>query len=609
MANEDKKIKGIRIKNPGNTFGDFIPIGSDLQHLKDGNNDGSVRTTGSTQQDNNYTLGVGAFSEGILTKAPSTGAHAQGYGTIASGIYSHAEGTGTHTFLTGSHAEGFNTQAKNIGSHAQGFNTQAKGVGSHAEGDNTIAAGDNSHVEGNYTIAVGIGSHAEGALSDSNYLNVFQTSISYLGPEQSFYLYRADQPLDNAIENGFVIVNSMEESWGVSKIIDISNDRLTFTVDMPRVGTDSVINVYIKNPVGGAIGEYSHAEGYNTTALDKCSHAEGYYTTASGLYSHAEGGETTATRDYSHAEGYYTTASGAYSHAEGYSTTASGNYSHSSGRYTIAKGETQTAIGRYNVIDNQNEYAFIIGNGTRDDLRSNAFEVDWNGNVNANNYLINGTNLLSYANIPIINATQVGFTNIWTGEINLPELQTGQQILFILGDTPDLLNNPEPINTNITLQLYLNSYIGQEQQSTGQIPVVYNNHILPSEKYASSSFPKASCLNLLFNGRRWVILSAPKRYFYFNKIITQNQDINTDSNSLYIDVPYIPNFKLYSQYGGDFLPQLHPYQVYLNGLLLNPNQYQYVIGSSTQFDTDLTIFFDTNRNINIGDQISIKVEM
>ena len=42
------------------------------------------------------------------------------------------------------------------------------------------------------------------------------------------------------------------------------------------------------------VGDYSHAEGNNTTASGSNSHAEGYNTTASGTNSHAEGYNTTA---------------------------------------------------------------------------------------------------------------------------------------------------------------------------------------------------------------------------------------------------------------------------------------------------------------------------
>ena len=134
-----------------------------------------------------------------------------------------------------------------------------------------------------------------------------------------------------------------------------------------------------------ASGRSSHAEGFNTTAKGERSHSEGYGTTASGSMSHAEGNFTTASGSLgSHAEGYFTKASGAMSHAEGANTTASGDWSHVSGLATEAYGLYQTVIGRYNVIGTigTQDYIFIMGNGSGDDARSNAFTVDWDGNVN-----------------------------------------------------------------------------------------------------------------------------------------------------------------------------------------------------------------------------------
>ena len=144
---------------------------------------------------------------------------------------------------------------------------------------------------------------------------------------------------------------------------------------------------------GSAVGNYSHAEGYNTIASAYCAHAEGGTrsvivspeTIASGEYSHAEGGSTTASAGYSHAEGYATVASGPHSHAEGFYTTAGGTNSHAGGCGTTVKKFNQTAIGEYNEIDNyaatHGKYAFIIGNGTADNARSNALTVDWSGDV------------------------------------------------------------------------------------------------------------------------------------------------------------------------------------------------------------------------------------
>ena len=140
-------------------------------------------------------------------------------------------------------------------------------------------------------------------------------------------------------------------------------------------------------------GDYSIAEGSDTTASGYASHAEGYITTASGNYSHAEGYNTTASGAYSHVEGSGTTASANYSHAEGNGTTASGIGSHSGGCHTIASGSYQTVIGQYNVADTRS--AFIIGRGTSDTSRANAYEVDFYGNsYNAGDVSLDGDVLL-----------------------------------------------------------------------------------------------------------------------------------------------------------------------------------------------------------------------
>lgn len=119
-----------------------------------------------------------------------------------------------------------------------------------------------------------------------------------------------------------------------------------------------------------AAGEYSHAEGVRTTASGANSHVEGVGTTASGPVGHAEGSGSIASGYSSHAEGTYAIASGYYSHAEGF--------------YTIAASVCQHAQGKYNVRDTNDAYAYIIGNGTADNARHNAFAIDWNGLIYVN---------------------------------------------------------------------------------------------------------------------------------------------------------------------------------------------------------------------------------
>ena len=147
-----------------------------------------------------------------------------------------------------------------------------------------------------------------------------------------------------------------------------------------------------------AAGEYSHAEGYGTTASGSISHVEGSGTNASGYCGHAEGYITKASGYCGHAEGYTTNASGYCGHAEGIGSIASGNTSHAEGGGTVAFGtnshseglstksssDNQHVQGKYNVEDSNGTFSFIIGNGTADNARHNAFAVDWSGLIYVN---------------------------------------------------------------------------------------------------------------------------------------------------------------------------------------------------------------------------------
>jgi len=145
-----------------------------------------------------------------------------------------------------------------------------------------------------------------------------------------------------------------------------------------------------------ASGLKSHAEGNTTTASNQSAHAEGFYTTASGIYSHSEGNHTTASGEGGHAEGNYTTASSDYAHAEGNRAEANHNASHAEGLYTKTGNSFQHVQGKYN--EGKSTTAFEIGNGTGTSAadRSNAFEVEWDGDVmTAGEITDGGGNVLS----------------------------------------------------------------------------------------------------------------------------------------------------------------------------------------------------------------------
>ena len=205
----------------------------------------------------------------------------------------------------------------------------------------------------------------------------------------------------------------------------------------------------------------SHAEGTGSTASGESSHAEGGNNIASGQYSHVEGGHTATGRGNqaigtaSHAEGARNIANGSYSHVEGYYNIGNASYAHIGGKYsvedshsswpewvastsyevgdkvkvTVTENNTTTVTGykcttansdaEFTVanwtVNTSMNYAEIIGNGTANSARSNAYALDWNGNghfmgdiyVHTNADSSGGTKVATVADIPAVPVTDV----------------------------------------------------------------------------------------------------------------------------------------------------------------------------------------------------------
>jgi len=205
----------------------------------------------------------------------------------------------------------------------------ASGNQSYAEGYNTTASGNQSHAEGGNTTAAGIASHVEGFKNGDDYL-IYGTNNYYKGSRGSY---------------------SHCEGGNCS-----------------------------------AIGEASHAEGGATLSIGNRSHTEGRGTITTQEDAHAEGRETIASGNQAHAEGSKTTASGQTSHAEGYQTVASANQSHAGGLGTISNTLGGYAIGKYNISGTNK--LLVVGNGTADNDRKDAFVVYDDGTITA----LNGNN-------------------------------------------------------------------------------------------------------------------------------------------------------------------------------------------------------------------------
>lgn len=140
---------------------------------------------------------------------------------------------------------------------------------------------------------------------------------------------------------------------------------------------------YVRCNIQGFTHSYKDglAMGGDCVAYGKDSVAIGNGSRANGDYSQAFGDRSVASGASSHAEGFNTYVSGNYSHTEGIQTQVSGVCSHAEGIQTLASSEYQHAEGKFNVEDTLGKYAWIVGNGTAANARSNAAALDWSGNL------------------------------------------------------------------------------------------------------------------------------------------------------------------------------------------------------------------------------------
>lgn len=211
--------------------------------------------------------------------------------------------------------------------HNLAFPNIVAGDYSHAEGRETSAVGNYSHAEGDTTVAEGWYSHAEGVDSEANGFG------SHAEGEGT----RANGSSSHAEGESSYTQGSASHTEG----------RLT-----------------------SAIGNYSHSEGGFTKSFGIYSHAEGIGTVAQGSYSHAEGNNTYSHGTYSHTEGNYTSAYGSHSHAEGHGTITNQDYQHVGGEYNVSDVNVTSAY-----------YPYIVGNGSSDANRSDAFAVRMTGEI------------------------------------------------------------------------------------------------------------------------------------------------------------------------------------------------------------------------------------
>lgn len=309
-------------------------------------------------------------------EASGRGSFAEGGLNIVSGNFAHVEGVQNTVTGGSAHAEGQQNSALGARSHSEGYSNIAKAIASHAEGVGTLAAENGSHAEGYRTSALGIYSHVEG-----DYTVAFNQLAHAEGGSTSAYGIGSHA---EGIGYDYAITISgdanVKEYSYVEDVEILDNDRVVYKNDSVCISATitsvDIINKKItlsKSLVDQLDNKQIRV--YRGGAIGQCSHIEGYHTTAFADNQHVQG--------------------------------------------------------KYNIVDNQKIYASIVGNGTADDARSNAFALTWEGDghyagdvyVHANADSAGGTKLATVEDIPEVPVQDVqvnGTSILENGVANVP---------------------------------------------------------------------------------------------------------------------------------------------------------------------------------------------
>lgn len=289
--------------------------------------------------------GTKAVIESNANEASGHSSHAEGYGSNASGRYSHAEGLQSKSIGNeGSHAEGYYTEAHGYqGSHAEGHYTEAHGnQGSHAEGYKTKATGEHSHAEGSNTRSTEVASHTEG---EGTFVG-HQEGMAYVRAPHAEGIYTAALGTGAHAEGGY---STPYETASYADLTISGNDGdLTYQINNSYLQLSSAVTQRMLKDAGIIIAD----KFYIVTDVNFTNNTITFNTSPGKLTNHN-------ITDFIYSQAY-------------------GDFTHAEGQGTIATGEDQHVQGSWNIVDDNYDYAHIVGNGSYS-KRSNAHTVGWDG--------------------------------------------------------------------------------------------------------------------------------------------------------------------------------------------------------------------------------------
>jgi hypothetical protein len=360
----------------------------------------------TTASFNTFTQSYYSTSASFDSRVESLENETSSYLTSLDGAISSSTQISDLGFVTGSYTtiNSFNSLTQSFNSISQSFNVISGSVGT--IDFSTLATTGSNIFSGSQTISGGL------SINNSGYSWSFESNGRTKIPNITFNSDRGTGMVGIKPAPGreFQIETSTAESsvgpWSFGLDGTLSAPVGANILRVANLVTTSSFN----NFTGSVATTGSNQFNGNQTITGSLVHGNPG-NIATGEKSHAEGEGTQAIGNFSHAEGLGTIAYANYSHAEGQDTIASGSHSHTEGNQTIALGNHQHVQGQYNAVSSVPS-AFIVGNGTDSENRSNLIHAAGNEVQITGSLKVSGSIFLNQGDILATNGVISGSSQL-----------------------------------------------------------------------------------------------------------------------------------------------------------------------------------------------------
>lgn len=346
----------------------------------------------------NISLGEAAFSSGSGNASIADYSHSQNLDNKVSGPAGSAAGSkteaGATAFSTGHKTKALGESSLTFGIRSETKYTESTESIEKEGGKGSIAGGYNTRANVRYSQAFGVNTHsdAEGQLVCGK-ANATDTNALFIVGQGSSTNALAVKTNGDGYFKGNIYTNGVKVATlnDIPVIPDIPENSCPIS---EGTGTGAAQMGY--NSSANANYSFAGGEVASTKGGVRACFAFGINTKAQADAAAALGDRTVANANYSLAGGETsTTAADAKAClAFGISAEARKNATAAFGWRTVANRECETVVGMCNNFENWTNALFVVGNGTSDSDRRNAFVVNGNGDVYITGNAYSGGKLL-----------------------------------------------------------------------------------------------------------------------------------------------------------------------------------------------------------------------